>query len=74
MYVCMYVYTVDQEIYTIKNFSPVAYVAKIKRAKIKYMYMRYIAEPLGGEIFSTQKFKHELFLPRKFPYLQYLCV
>ena len=51
MYVCMYVCTVDWEIFAVKIFLAVAPVAKIKRTKIKYMYMRYIAEPSSGKIF-----------------------
>ena len=43
------VYTVDQEIFAVKKFLPVAWAAKIKRAKIKYTYTRFIAEPSGGE-------------------------
>ena len=41
--------TVDREIFAVKKFSPVAWAAKIKRAKIKYTYTRFIAEPSGGE-------------------------
>ena len=41
--------TVDREIFAVKKFSPVAWAAKIKRAKIKYMYTRFIAELSGGE-------------------------
>ena len=41
--------TVDREIFAIKKFSPVAWVAKIKRVKIKYTYTRFIVEPSGGE-------------------------
>ena len=37
--------TVNREIFTIKKFSLVASVAKIKRVKTKYTYMHYIAEP-----------------------------
>ena len=53
MYVCMYVCTVDREIFAVKIFLPVAPAAKIKRTKIKYTYMCYIAEPSSGEIFFT---------------------
>ena len=50
--------TVDREIFAVKKFSPVAWAAKIKRAKIKYTYTHFIAEPSGGE-----NVKSELFLP-----------
>ena len=64
MYVCMYVCIVDREILAVNNFSPVVYPAKIKCVKIKYTYTCYIAEPSDGKIF----------LPRKFPNLQYVCM
>ena len=41
--------TVDRKIFAVKNFSPVAWAAKIKRAKIRFTYMRLIAELSGGE-------------------------
>ena len=41
--------TVDWEIFGVKKFSPVAWTAKIKRAKIKYTYTHFTAEPSGGE-------------------------
>ena len=40
---------VDWEIFVVKKFSPVAWAAKMKRAKIKYTDMCFIAEPSGGE-------------------------
>ena len=46
---CIYMYIVDREIFAVKKFSPVAWAAKIKRAKIKYTYTRFIMEPSGGE-------------------------
>ena len=44
-----YTRTVDREIFAVKKFSPVAWAAKIKHAKIKYMYTRFTTEPSGGE-------------------------
>ena len=41
--------TVDREIFVVKNFSPVAWAAKIKRTKIKYTYTHFTAELSGGE-------------------------
>ena len=57
VYVCVCVCTVDWEIFAVKKFSPVAWAAKIKRAKIKYTYTRFIAEPSGGEKLKARKFK-----------------
>ena len=37
--------TVDREIFAIKKFSPVAWVVKIKRAKIKYTYNSVVYGP-----------------------------
>ena len=49
----MYMYeqcpTVDREIFAVKKFSPVAWTAKIKRAKIKYTYTHFTAELSGSE-------------------------
>ena len=61
--------TVDWEIFTIKKFSLVASVVKIKRVKTKYtyMYMHYIAEPSG----ERENLKRKLFLTRKLPDLWY---
>ena len=42
-------HTLDREIFAVKKFLPVAWVAKIKRTKITYMYMRFIAEPSGDK-------------------------
>ena len=36
MDVCIYVYTVDRDIFTVKKFSPVALVEKIKCSEILY--------------------------------------
>ena len=66
--------TVDREIFAIKKFSPVAQAVKIKCAKIKYTYTRFIAEPSGGKNYTRKNLKRELFLPLKFPDLWYCLI
>ena len=52
-------HTVDREIFVIKNFSPVAWVAKIKRAKV---LSRYTHNVNRGQVAKIKRAKINLIL------------